>query len=59
MAIPDTRADQEAGTRGRAPDPANPHYAKRWWILVILGIAQLMVVLDSTSTCPNTIEAGQ
>jgi EmrB/QacA subfamily drug resistance transporter len=27
---------------------ADPHHAKRWWILAILGIAQLMVVLDST-----------
>jgi EmrB/QacA subfamily drug resistance transporter len=24
------------------------HHARRWWILVILGIAQLMVVLDAT-----------
>jgi MFS family permease len=26
----------------------NPHHARRWWILAVLGIAQLMVVLDST-----------
>ena len=26
----------------------NPHHAKRWAILAVLGIAQLMVVLDST-----------
>src|SRR5579859_4497601 len=26
----------------------DPHYARRWWILAVLGIAQLMVVLDST-----------
>jgi EmrB/QacA subfamily drug resistance transporter len=26
----------------------NPHHARRWWILAILAIAQLMVVLDST-----------
>jgi EmrB/QacA subfamily drug resistance transporter len=26
----------------------NPHYARRWWILAVLGIAQLMVVLDAT-----------
>jgi hypothetical protein len=26
----------------------NPHYARRWSILAILGIAQLMVVLDMT-----------
>jgi EmrB/QacA subfamily drug resistance transporter len=30
------------------PDPHNPHHARRWWILAILGIAQLMVVLDAT-----------
>jgi EmrB/QacA subfamily drug resistance transporter len=28
--------------------PANPHHANRWKILAILGIAQLMVVLDAT-----------
>jgi EmrB/QacA subfamily drug resistance transporter len=27
---------------------ADPHYAHRWWILAVLGIAQLMVVLDTT-----------
>ena len=27
---------------------ANPHLAKRWWILAVLGLAQLMVVLDTT-----------
>jgi hypothetical protein len=26
----------------------NPHHARRWAILVLLGIAQLMVVLDAT-----------
>ena len=26
----------------------NPHHSKRWAILAVLGIAQLMVVLDST-----------
>ncbi len=26
----------------------NPHHARRWWILVILSLAQLMVVLDTT-----------
>jgi EmrB/QacA subfamily drug resistance transporter len=28
--------------------PADPHHARRWWILAVLGIAQLMVVLDAT-----------
>ncbi|NLU84827.1 MFS transporter [Rhodococcus sp. HNM0569] len=27
---------------------ADPGHARRWWILAILGIAQLMVVLDAT-----------
>jgi EmrB/QacA subfamily drug resistance transporter len=27
---------------------ANPHHAKRWLILLVIGIAQLMVVLDAT-----------
>ena len=27
---------------------ANPHHARRWAILAVLGIAQLMVVLDGT-----------
>jgi EmrB/QacA subfamily drug resistance transporter len=27
---------------------ANPHHAKRWLILFVIGIAQLMVVLDAT-----------
>jgi EmrB/QacA subfamily drug resistance transporter len=31
------------------PDPpAAPHHARRWLILVVIGIAQLMVVLDVT-----------
>ena len=28
--------------------PQNPHHARRWAILAVLGIAQLMVVLDAT-----------
>jgi EmrB/QacA subfamily drug resistance transporter len=31
-----------------APATVHPHHAKRWRILAILGIAQLMVVLDAT-----------
>src|SRR4051812_10420228 len=26
----------------------NPHHARRWLILAVLGLAQLMVVLDAT-----------
>ena len=39
--------DREVARRSRrAPD--NPHHARRWLILAVLGIAQLMVVLDAT-----------
>ena len=31
-----------------SPTGADPHHDRRWWILAILGIAQLMVVLDAT-----------
>ncbi|MDX6685903.1 MAG: hypothetical protein QOF86_2031, partial [Baekduia sp.] len=30
------------------PPETNPHYEKRWLILAVIGIAQLMVVLDAT-----------
>jgi len=33
--------------RGSAPE-ANPHHGRRWLILAVLGLAQLMVVLDAT-----------
>lgn len=36
------------GTSAPVAASTNPHHAKRWWILTILAIAQLMVVLDST-----------
>ncbi|WUV70607.1 MFS transporter [Streptomyces sp. NBC_01478] len=26
----------------------DPNHARRWWVLVVLGVAQLMVILDST-----------
>ncbi|MFY9928559.1 MAG: MFS transporter [Streptosporangiaceae bacterium] len=47
MTTPDTSTAQAQGT-GAAAAAEDPHYAKRWWILAILGIAQLMVVLDAT-----------
>jgi EmrB/QacA subfamily drug resistance transporter len=31
-----------------AAPPENPHHARRWLILAVLGIAQLMVILDAT-----------
>ena len=44
-----TTAEIQAAANRAAPDPVtDPHYARRWWILALLGIAQLMVVLDAT-----------
>src|SRR3954447_6661836 len=51
-----TALDNAPLTRGtaadRSPDdrpaPADSHHSRRWWVLAVLGIAQLMVVLDST-----------
>ena len=37
---------EHAGGDGTPVDVAN--YGRRWWILGVLGIAQLMVILDST-----------
>jgi EmrB/QacA subfamily drug resistance transporter len=43
------KARGRRSTVQRAPDPsASPHHDRRWLILVIIGIAQLMVVLDVT-----------
>lgn len=41
--MPDSRAGE--GTAGAAGPRQDPH---RWWALVIIGVAQLMVVLDAT-----------
>src|SRR5579875_1066777 len=46
MTTPDTSTAQVQGAGGDAAE--DPHYARRWWILAILGVAQLMVVLDAT-----------
>jgi len=33
----------------REPSPStNPHHARRWLILAVIGIAQLMVILDNS-----------
>src|SRR5271157_2645555 len=37
---------EHASGDGTGPDVAND--SRRWWILAVLGIAQLMVILDST-----------
>jgi EmrB/QacA subfamily drug resistance transporter len=44
-----TKADASISTTETQPMFAdNPHHSRRWTILVILAIAQLMVVLDAT-----------
>jgi MFS family permease len=35
-------------TMEHRPPAAVANYDRRWWILGVLGIAQLMVILDST-----------
>jgi EmrB/QacA subfamily drug resistance transporter len=35
-------------TEADAPTAQNPHHDRRWLILAVLGLAQLMVVLDAT-----------
>ena len=37
-----------APAEGEAPPAQNPHHDRRWLILAVLGLAQLMVVLDAT-----------
>src|ERR1700692_3095714 len=37
---------EHAGADGTSVDGGN--YARRWWILAVLGISQLMVILDGT-----------
>ncbi len=37
---------EHAGADGTSVAEAN--YSRRWWILAVLGVAQLMVILDST-----------
>jgi EmrB/QacA subfamily drug resistance transporter len=37
---------EHAGADGTPVDDSN--YSRRWWILAVLGVAQLMVILDST-----------
>ncbi len=34
--------------KSQPPGSENPHHARRWWILIVLCMAQLMVVLDAT-----------
>ncbi|WP_328667240.1 DHA2 family efflux MFS transporter permease subunit [Streptomyces sp. NBC_00322] len=43
--MPQTTAGRPLRSGGTAPPRTSPH---RWWILAVIGIAQLMVVLDAT-----------
>src|SRR4051794_36368291 len=45
-----TTLDRAPLSPGVAPHAAStdPHHHRRWWILAVLGVAQLMVVLDTT-----------
>jgi len=43
-----TLTTDTAGGAVAAAPPEDPHHARRWLILVVLGLAQLMVVLDAT-----------
>jgi EmrB/QacA subfamily drug resistance transporter len=37
-----------AAAKAEAAAHHDPHHAKRWWILAVIGLAQLMIVLDVT-----------
>jgi EmrB/QacA subfamily drug resistance transporter len=39
---------EELVTSAGTAEATDPHFARRWWILALLGVAQLMVVLDAT-----------
>src|SRR5258707_1395611 len=41
-------ADAPTGDTRAGDHAENPHHARRWAILVVIGLAQLMVVLDAT-----------
>jgi EmrB/QacA subfamily drug resistance transporter len=43
-----TDVQKEGGADAPARDAVDPHHARRWLILGVLGLAQLMVVLDAT-----------
>lgn len=43
-----TATEPEFGADAAGSTPTKGSHAKRWWILGVLGLAQLMVVLDAT-----------
>ncbi|HEY3714429.1 MAG TPA: DHA2 family efflux MFS transporter permease subunit [Jatrophihabitantaceae bacterium] len=42
------QADAALERSAASADHIDPHHARRWWILGVLGLAQVMVVLDAT-----------
>ncbi len=46
--MPRTSPDTAADATARPPRTRRSPSARRWWILAVVGIAQLMVVLDAT-----------
>jgi EmrB/QacA subfamily drug resistance transporter len=38
----------DSGAKVAAARAADPHYANRWWILAVIGVAQLTIFLDTT-----------
>jgi len=46
--MPDSPAATVEAPRAVTQHGDNPHHARRWLILVMIGLAQLMVVLDAT-----------
>lgn len=45
---PSTSADTVPEVESAAPEASAAHDPKRWWSLVVIGLAQLMIVLDIT-----------
>ena len=50
MSTPSAARSQAGGgpAAARAAEATSPADPRRWWVLAIIGIAQLMLVLDST-----------
>ncbi|WP_406011062.1 MFS transporter [Streptomyces sp. NBC_00637] len=46
--MPRTPTDTAAGPAVTALPSGHPSHRRRWWILAVIGVAQLMVVLDAT-----------
>lgn len=46
--MPSTTIEAPSGATAPTPTPDEAPARRRWWILAVIGIAQLMVVLDAT-----------